>query len=207
MRDSLRNDVCKQAHIEEEYREKREQLRMDIQRLNLMVNQAEEQMVQLRKQSDRVVQHRNDRAVQLIERNEEVYILQEKVKIQDTMIRKGEVELQAREEEIVFLKRHMDEEKRSMQLLRKQLPIKRNLEDELTTIQIQLSTCQDRVNDLEKACEDPTSEGRLRFLEGKDLPPVEMQKKLEQLEVRCFGRFPPGSRDGQTSRPLVLRCA
>lgn len=49
---------------------------MDIQRLNQLGNQAEEAMVHLRKQNDLALQNRNDRAVQLIERNEEVCILQ-----------------------------------------------------------------------------------------------------------------------------------
>ena len=63
VRDSLRNEVSKQQHIEEEMREKREQQKMDIDKLNLLINQAEEQMVQLRKRYETAVQHRNDRSV------------------------------------------------------------------------------------------------------------------------------------------------
>ena len=61
IRDSLRNEVAKQQRIESEMKEKREQQRMDIAKLNLMINQAEEQMVQLRKRYETAVQHRNDR--------------------------------------------------------------------------------------------------------------------------------------------------
>ena len=61
LRDSLRNEVAKQNRFEEEMREKREQQRMDIAKLNLLINQAEEQMVQLRKRYETAVQHRNDR--------------------------------------------------------------------------------------------------------------------------------------------------
>merc|ERR1712076_140844 len=60
LRDSLRNEVAKQNRFEEEMREKREQQRMDIAKLNLLINQAEEQMVQLRKRYETAVQHRND---------------------------------------------------------------------------------------------------------------------------------------------------
>jgi hypothetical protein len=63
IRDSLRNEVAKQQRIEEEMREKREQHKMDINKLNLLINQAEEQMVQLRKRYENAVQHRNDRWV------------------------------------------------------------------------------------------------------------------------------------------------
>ena len=45
IRDSLRNEVAKQHRIDEEMNIKREQQRMDIAKLNLLINQAEEQMV------------------------------------------------------------------------------------------------------------------------------------------------------------------
>ena len=78
------------------------------------------------------------RGVQLIERNEEVCIFYEKVNIQEDMIRKGDVELHTREEEIRFQKMQMGEEKRSIQLLRQNLPNKTALEQELVTSQIQV---------------------------------------------------------------------
>ncbi|XP_064633168.1 coiled-coil domain-containing protein 146-like [Lineus longissimus] len=184
LRDSLRNEVAKQQRIEEEMKEKREQLRMDIAKLNLMINQAEEHMVQLRKRYETAVQHRNDRGIQLIERNEEVCIFYEKVNIQDQMIRNGDVEMQAREEEIRFLRMQVAEEDRSKHLLWKQLPQKRNLESELVTLQIQLSQCQDLMLELEKQLENPNDTERVRNLKGKDPEPAEMQKKIEELEVR-----------------------
>ena len=55
------------------------------------------------------------------------------------MIRNGDVELQAREEEIRFLKMQLAEEKRAVDLLRKSLPNKHSLEQELVTVQIQVS--------------------------------------------------------------------
>ena len=79
------------------------------------------------------------RGIQLIERDEEVCIFYEKVNIQEQMTRNGDVELQAREEEIRFLKMQLNEENRSLTLLRKSLPNKRALEQELVTIQIQVS--------------------------------------------------------------------
>ena len=57
----------------------------------------------------------------------------------DQMIRNGDVELQAREEEIRFMKMQLQEEKRSVELLKRQIPNKRNLEQELVTLQIQVT--------------------------------------------------------------------
>ena len=54
------------------------------------------------------------------------------------MIRNGDVELQSREEEIRFLKMQQNEENRNVELLRRSLPNKKNLEEELMTLQIQV---------------------------------------------------------------------
>ncbi|XP_072026353.1 coiled-coil domain-containing protein 146-like [Amphiura filiformis] len=184
LRDQLRNELGKQQRIEEEMREKREQQRLDIAKLNLMINQAEDQMVKLRKRYETAVQHRNDRGVQLIERNEEVCIFYEKVNIQEDMIRKGDVELHTREEEIRFLKMQMGEEKRAIQLLRRNLPNKTALEQELVTLQIQLASCQDRMHELEKELENPYDEKRVRLLEGQDPNPSHLNTRIEDLEIR-----------------------
>ena len=56
----------------------------------------------------------------------------------DQMIRNGNVELQAREEEIRFLKMQLQEEKRGLELLLKSVPNKRNIEQEIITLQIQV---------------------------------------------------------------------
>ena len=55
------------------------------------------------------------------------------------MIRNGNVELQAREEEIRFVQMQMNEERRSIAVMRAQLPQKVNLEQELVTLQIQVT--------------------------------------------------------------------
>ena len=54
------------------------------------------------------------------------------------MIRNGDVELQGREEEIRFLKMELTELKRSIDILKRQLPNKKELEQGLVTLQIQV---------------------------------------------------------------------
>lgn len=63
MRDGLRNEVAKQQRIEEEMHDKRDQQKMDIAKLNTMINQAEEQMTKLRNRYEKAITHRNERFV------------------------------------------------------------------------------------------------------------------------------------------------
>ena len=61
MRDGLRNEVAKQQRIEEEMHAEREQQKMDIAKLNTMINQSEEQMTKLRNRYEKAITHRNER--------------------------------------------------------------------------------------------------------------------------------------------------
>ena len=60
----MRNEVAKQQRTDEEMREQRDQQKMDIAKLNMMINQAEEQMVELRKRYETAVKNRADRSDQ-----------------------------------------------------------------------------------------------------------------------------------------------
>ena len=56
----------------------------------------------------------------------------------DQMLRNGDVEMAAREEEIRFLKMAQAEEQRALGLLQRGVPSKRQLEQEIVTLQIQV---------------------------------------------------------------------
>ncbi|VDP76268.1 unnamed protein product [Echinostoma caproni] len=75
-RDHKRAEMCKMLHIHSEQLSRREQMRRSIHRINLMFNQTEAETLSLKKSKERCAQMRNERAILLIERNQEVYILQ-----------------------------------------------------------------------------------------------------------------------------------
>lgn len=138
-------------------------------------------MVELRRRYENSVQERNYRGLQLIERNEEVCILYEKVNIQGSVIRNGDLEMQSREEEIRFLKMEASDLRRQIDLLKSSLPNKRALDNELTTLQIQLVQCQEYVKDLERSLENPTNSERIRLLRGNDPLPSDLHRKIEEV--------------------------
>ncbi|XP_036373402.1 coiled-coil domain-containing protein 146 [Megalops cyprinoides] len=180
IRDTLKKDMSKMNHTLQEMRDKRAEQNLNIGKLTNMINMYEENLLQLRKSYERAVQSRNDRGVQLLERENEMCIFYEKVNVQEGMIQEGNMEIHTMEEEVKLLKMLISEEKREIELARKLMPIKRALEGEINTLQKQLSDCKDRRLELEKAVEDQQS--RSRRLEGKDQPPEELIKKIEQLE-------------------------
>ncbi|XP_044136083.1 coiled-coil domain-containing protein 146 isoform X1 [Bufo gargarizans] len=183
IRDSLQKDISRLSLHLQEVKEKREQQKMEIGRLTNMINQAEEEMVGLRKKYESAVQNRNERGVQLIEREEEVCIFYEKINTQEMLLRNGDVEMMALDERIRFLKMKVTEEKRQIEQIKKELPNKKVLGSDLITLQIQLSQCYDRVAELEELAQSPEKESRTRILEGKDPSLQDLIKKMEELEL------------------------
>ncbi|XP_069484152.1 coiled-coil domain-containing protein 146 [Ambystoma mexicanum] len=183
IRDSLIRDLAKVNFGHHEMKQKKEQQKLEIGRLTNMINQIEEIMMQLRKKYENVIQERNERGVQLIEREEEVCIFYEKINIQDMLTRNGDIEIQAMDEKIRFLKMKLVEESRQIEQARKNVPNKKALESELVTQLIQFSQCHDKVNELEKSLENPATENRTRLLDGKDPSVNDLLKKTDELEL------------------------
>ena len=72
---SFRNEICKVSAVRIDQNYKREVMRLTIQRLNNMFNKIEADVIQTKKMTEKNIIFRNERAMQIIERNEDVYIL------------------------------------------------------------------------------------------------------------------------------------
>jgi len=184
LRDNLQLELGKQRYLKERMREQEERKRLNIDRLNQIINMAEDEMVKLRKRYEAAVQERNDRGIHLIERNEEVCIFYEKVNIHDQLLREGAVSMQNQDENIRVLELETRELQRQIDLLRKQVPDKANIENSLVNSQIELATTQEHLYDLEKKLETPENKGRVRLLKGQDPDPDKLEEDCERLEER-----------------------
>ncbi|XP_018585726.2 coiled-coil domain-containing protein 146 [Scleropages formosus] len=184
LRDSLKNDISKMAWLLHEMHDRREEQKLSIGTLTHTINMQEQSLLQMQKRNNSAVQTRNDRGIQLLEREEEMCIFYEKLNVQESLIREGSMEVQAMEQEIHFLNLLVREEKRQIELLCKQLPNKKALEEESTKLQKQLLECRERIPVLAKALEDPAQENRAHELNGQDPSHNELIKKMDQLEAR-----------------------
>ncbi|XP_071590097.1 coiled-coil domain-containing protein 146 isoform X1 [Heliangelus exortis] len=184
--DSLRRDYLKVEKIIQEMKEKKQQRCLDLERLAHTITSIEEEIMQLCKNYERAIQQQNESGLLLRDREEELCILYEKINIQEMLCRNGDIEVQAMDEKIRFLKLKVAEEKRKIKLWSKVLPVKNALNSHLVVLQIQYSQCKDRIKRLEEIFADPTKESRMRDLGGKDPSPPELLKKIEQLEVELL---------------------
>ncbi|KAK2834676.1 hypothetical protein Q7C36_015377 [Tachysurus vachellii] len=188
IRDSLKNDISKVACMLHEMQHKSEEQRLKIVQLGQVINAQEQDLLHMRKSHDMSVQSRNERGVQLLEREEEICVFYAKVNVQENLICEGTLQIQALEEEICSLKMRLNEEQRQISLSKKQMTCKKPLEDECALLQIQLSECTEHNISLEQTLEGQVTERRLRKLSGEDPSPTELIKKIEHLEMQLAAR-------------------
>ena len=101
------------------------------------------------------------------------------------MIINGNVELTAKEEEIRFLRMKLTEYKRNREILRKRMPEKYAIEQELVTLQIQVNWSQRHINLLRIHILGPFQLGQNHIGVKCDFDPVGMGQGCE-LGVRIF---------------------
>jgi hypothetical protein len=143
LRDSIRNEVAKQKYLLDEMKDIQEQQQMNINNYNDLLNYKEQESTRLRKRYEECVKERNARGIMLITRSEEVCVILERVNAQEGIIKNGNIELQARDEESKFLSLRVEEEKRQLALSRKNAPDALACEKELEVLRKQVSVLFD----------------------------------------------------------------
>ncbi|NXU08305.1 CC146 protein, partial [Pardalotus punctatus] len=180
----IKKDYYKVAQEMLENKEKEKYLNVD--RLTTTVALIEEEILQLRKKCERVIQQQNESHLLLRKREEELGFLYEKINRQETMCKYRDIKMQVMDEKINFLKLKVAEKKREIKLCFKELPVKKALDAHLVRLQIQYSQCKDKVKQLEKNYGDATNETRKQDMGGKDPSPPELLKRIEQIEAELM---------------------
>ncbi|CAH8497403.1 unnamed protein product [Schistosoma turkestanicum] len=216
-RDLLRNEFSKLSCTIEDNEAQKERMKQSIQRQNVIITQTTRQLEDLKDSIGHVIKLRNCRAIELVERNEEFCVLQEKLNLQNLTLHKGEVEMNKLGEEIRCLQLIKNDLHRTNESLRKEGKEREKLQNEILSSQLQLAVCQNRVTRLENSATSPTAflldsetglavkqdlikckdkintnivlyESRVNELSGKHEDSAELRRKIDALEVQIFGR-------------------
>ena len=183
-RDALRAELNKHMAAEKAKKAQVAQLAQETDNLNALINEIEKGMLHLKTRYESAVEERNYTGVQLIDRNDELCILYEKSNMQQTTLKKGEVAIRSREEEIRMLDLAVAELCREIEVTRRKLPRVPELEQEIVLLQTQLEEEAALADRLSADLEAPENSKRWRKLEGKDPEPEDLAAKLQVLEER-----------------------
>ncbi|XP_065807689.1 coiled-coil domain-containing protein 146 [Labrus bergylta] len=182
MRDKLHNDISKAAWKHHQISQEFEDNKLESVRLTQMINLQEQALLEINRNQETAIQRRNSLGIQLLEHEEVLFSYYEKVNIQEAAVTKGNMALESLEKDMRDLQLAINEEKRRTELKKKEVPLKKKLEEDITMLQIELSEARD------KTIERLNGTVEYKALKGKDPSPVELVKKIEQLEVNLAER-------------------
>nr|KAJ3418146.1 hypothetical protein HK105_000281 [Polyrhizophydium stewartii] len=187
-RDSLKNEANK---LMVQFRNRRDQIDQHlaaIEALNAHINAAEEEMLAIKTRYEQSVKERNMVGVHLLDRNDELCILYERLNVQKEVMSKGEAALLDREDEIRKLSLIVAELRRKVELQKQTEPMVAKKQGEIEKLEAERNVLRDKVAALAESMENPDDPRRCRNLAGADPTPQELLKKIERLEDLLAGR-------------------
>merc|ERR1712151_738081 len=139
-----------------------------------------------RKEFEAVTSERNILGTQLIRRNEELTLLYEKIKIQESTLNKGEVQYKGRVDEIKKQKDGISQLKKELLMSRQQAENIDDLKKMVYHLQRELLQERTKVKALSEELENPMNVHRWRKLEGSDPAMYELIQKVRTLQKRLI---------------------
>jgi len=168
------------AYIEAQEAEERKLLKI--------IAEADAERVRQKKELDQVISERDILGTQLVRRNDELALLYEKIKIQQSTLNKGEIQYNQRLEDIRVLKLEIKKLRREKAILQKSVANVDDLRREVYHLQRELLRERTRCKALEEELENPMNIHRWRKLEGSDPSTYEMIQKIQTLQKRLIAK-------------------
>jgi chromosome segregation ATPase len=162
--------------------------RAEIKKLESTIQEAEQEKQSQQKEYEGVISERDILGTQLIRRNEELALLYEKIKIQQSTLQKGEIQFKERVDEIAAFKNNIRKLKRELHQARNQVVNIEALKKEIHHLNKELLQEQSKCKALQEELENPMNVHRWRKLEGSDPATYEMIQKVKMLQKRLIAK-------------------
>jgi len=198
MKKHVEFDVVNQEKIKlkatlDDMKEKMKKLNQSIQdhkteqqSLNVSLADIKNKNSHLRKQYEEVLKERDMLATQLTRRDDELKLVYEKIKIQQSTLAKGETQYRNRLDDIRLLKMEIKRLQREKAILTKTVANVEQLKREVYHAQRDLLRERTRCRALEEELETPLNVHRWRKLQGSDPGTYEKIQKIQTLQKRLI---------------------
>lgn len=160
----------------------------EIKNLRRTLMEAEAAQHQQKRIYDDVVQERDILGTQLIRRNDELALLYEKIRIQQSTLNKGEEQYRNRLLDVRRLKLEMNNVRRQLQIRSHEVTNIEALKNEVYHVQRELLQERTKVKALSEELENPMNVHRWRKLEGADPKRFELLQKIQTLQKRLIAK-------------------
>eukprot|EP00818_Percolomonas_sp_WS_P002933 CAMPEP_0117448192 /NCGR_PEP_ID=MMETSP0759-20121206/7272_1 /TAXON_ID=63605 /ORGANISM="Percolomonas cosmopolitus, Strain WS" /LENGTH=871 /DNA_ID=CAMNT_0005240567 /DNA_START=253 /DNA_END=2865 /DNA_ORIENTATION=+ len=182
----LTSQIQKLKRTNADFKDTQTQQAQELSRLNQIIEAADAEREQHKKELERIINYRDILGTQLIRRNDEIALLYEKIKIQQSSLSKGAVQYRAKQEDVRMLKLKIQELQRKLAVMHKSLRMVPELKSHLAESQKRLLTQRTKVKALSEELENPMNVHRWRKLEGSDPTAYEMILKIQTLQKRLI---------------------
>ncbi|KAH0623769.1 hypothetical protein JD844_006885 [Phrynosoma platyrhinos] len=190
----MRQQALETKHfIEKQEEEERKLLKI--------ISEADAERMRQKKELDQVISERDILGSQLVRRNDELALLYEKIKIQQSILNKGEMQYRQRVEDIRLLKLEIKKLRREKAILGKSVANVEELRQEVYHMQKELLKERTRCRALEEELENPMNVHRWRKLEASDPSTYELIQKIHTLQKRLISKT-----EEVVEKELLLQC-
>ncbi|KAM8741734.1 cilia- and flagella-associated protein 58 [Acanthopagrus schlegelii] len=171
----------------EETKQRVDSQKAEQQKLQKIIADADAEQIQQKKQLEQVIRERDNLGKQLLRRNDEIALLYEKIRIQQSILSKGDFHYNQKMEDIRLLKVEIKRLQCKKSILDKTVPHTEDLRRELFHLQRELLRERVRNSVLEEQLK-PINIHRWRRLEGSDPGKYELIQKIQSLQKRLIAK-------------------
>jgi chromosome segregation ATPase len=161
-------------------------LQSEVRQLGTAIRKLDDNALLQRKEYDQIINERDILGTQLIRRNDELALLYEKIKILQSTLRRGEIQYNARLDDIRLMKIKLRDLQRLLTIARGGQSGVEELNRNLVLLQKELVREKVKVKALSDELENPINVHRWRKLEGTDPVAHEMIQKIHILQKRLL---------------------
>ncbi|KAG7402253.1 hypothetical protein PHYBOEH_003512 [Phytophthora boehmeriae] len=162
---------------------------LEVTKLAKIIQEADEEKQRQVKEYGCVVHDRDTLRQQLIQRNQELSVLYEKIKIQKSTLAKGHVQFQDKQKEVSKLQSRIYALTFERDSSKNQLSHEGSLKQELIRLEKELLQEKTKIRALSEELDHPLNVHRWRKLEGSDPKRFEMIRKLQALQKKLIRKY------------------
>mmetsp|Transcript_51967 Transcript_51967/g.121683 ORF Transcript_51967/g.121683 Transcript_51967/m.121683 type:complete len:842 (+) Transcript_51967:48-2573(+) len=159
-----------------------ETLQEQIKKLTGTIQEAEQERQAQQKELEGVIGERDVLGAQLIKRNEELALLYEKIKIQQSTLQKGETQFKERLAKMGELRGEIRKTRSEVSGAKGQVTSVENLKGQIQHLHKTLLREETKARALQEELENPMNVHRWRELEGSDPATYDMIQKVQSLQ-------------------------
>lgn len=160
----------------------------EMKRLTSAIRHLDAEALAQRKEYDQVINERDILGTQLIRRNDELALLYEKLRVQQSALKTGESQYSARLDDIRVLKIKIKDLVREVTVAKGAGTNTDDMKREILQLQKELLQEKTKVTALSEELENPMNVHRWRKLEGSDPATFELIQKIQTLQKRLISK-------------------